>query len=120
MIRKIFAALVAIASVSAFAAWPERPIKMYIGYAAGGSTDVVARLVSPKLSDILGQPIVIDNKPGSAGDLAAELMLQAPPDGYTLMMSTVALHAINAGLYKQKFDPVADFTPIAFVCSYPM
>ena len=107
-------------SVSALAAWPERPIKVLIGYAAGGSTDVVARLIAPRLGEKLGQPIVIENKPGSAGDLAAELMLQAPADGYTLMMSTVALHAINAGLYKQKFDPVADFTPIAFVCSYPM
>src|SRR5262249_53419840 len=72
------------------------------------------------LGEKLGQPIVVENKPGAAGDFAAELMLQSPPDGYTLMMSTVALHAINAGLYKQKFDPVGDFTPIAFVCSYPM
>lgn len=120
MFRRLIATAAALAALSASGAWPERPIKLYIGYAPGGSTDVVARLVSPKLGDILGQPIVIDNKPGSAGDLAAELMLQAPPDGYTLMMSTVALHAINAGLYKQKFDPVGDFTPIAFVCSYPM
>ena len=117
---RLFAVLIALFAVNALAAWPERPIKVYIGYAAGGSTDVVARLVGPKLGDKLGQPIVVDNKPGAAGDLAAELMLQAPPDGYTLMMSTVALHAINAGLYKQKFDPVGDFTPIAFVCSYPM
>ncbi|HUL57409.1 MAG TPA: tripartite tricarboxylate transporter substrate binding protein, partial [Usitatibacter sp.] len=58
--------------------------------------------------------------PGSAGDLAAELMLQAPADGYTLMMSTVALHAINPGLYQQRFDAVNDFAPIAIVCSYPM
>jgi tripartite-type tricarboxylate transporter receptor subunit TctC len=117
---RLFAAFAAVLATNALAAWPERPIKVYIGYAAGGSTDVVARLISPKLGDKLGQPIVIENKPGAAGDFAAELMLQAPPDGYTLMMSTVALHAINAGLYKQKFDPVADFTPIAFVCSYPM
>jgi tripartite-type tricarboxylate transporter receptor subunit TctC len=108
------------AAMTAVAAWPERPIKLYIGYAAGGSTDVVARLITPKLSEKLGQPVVIENKPGSAGDLAAELMLQAPADGYTLMMSTVALHAINPGLYKQRFDAVNDFTPIAMVCSYPM
>ena len=117
---RLFAALVACVSLSVSAAWPERPIKLYIGYAAGGSTDVVARLVSNKLSEKLGQPVVIENKPGSAGDLAAELMLQAPADGYTLMMSTVALHAINPGLYKQRFDAVNDFTPIAMVCSYPM
>ncbi len=117
---RIAAAAIALAATSALAAWPEKPIKVYIGYAPGGSTDVVARLLAPKLSEKLGQPIVIENKPGGAGDFAAELMLQAPPDGYTLMMSTVALHAINPGLYHQKFDAVNDFTPVAFVCSYPM
>jgi tripartite-type tricarboxylate transporter receptor subunit TctC len=107
-------------AAGANAAWPERPIKVYIGYAAGGSTDVVARLLAPRLGEKLGQPIIIENKPGSAGDFAAEIMLQAPADGYTLMMSTVAVHAINPGLMKQKFDPLDDFTPIALVASYPM
>jgi tripartite-type tricarboxylate transporter receptor subunit TctC len=108
-------------SSSVFAAWPEKPIKVYIGYAPGGSTDVVARLLSPKLGEKLGQPIIIENKPGGAGDFAAEMMLQQPADGYTLMMTTVAVHAINPGLYKtRKFDPINDFTPIALVCSYPM
>jgi tripartite-type tricarboxylate transporter receptor subunit TctC len=115
-----FAGMTLLLATSALAAWPERPIKVYIGYAAGGSTDVVARVISPKLGEKLGTPIVIENKPGSAGDLAAELMLQAPADGYTLMLSTVAVHAINPGLAKQHFDPIADFTPIALVCSYPM
>jgi tripartite-type tricarboxylate transporter receptor subunit TctC len=111
----------AFAASSAVAAWPERPIKVYIGYAPGGSTDVVARMIAPKLSEKLGQPVVIENKPGGAGDFAAELMLQAPADGYTLMMTTVAVHAINPGLYKtQKFHPLNDFTAIAMVCSYPM
>jgi tripartite-type tricarboxylate transporter receptor subunit TctC len=119
MKRFIVAALAAI-SLPLCAAWPEKPIKMYIGYAPGGSTDVVARLIAPKLTEKLGQPIIIENKPGAAGDFAAEMMLQSPPDGYTLMMTTVAVHAINPGLGKQKFDPIADFTPIAFVCSYPM
>ena len=113
-------ALLAFAAAPALAAWPEKPIKMMIGYAPGGSTDVVARLISPKLGEKLGQPIVIEDKPGGAGDFAAELMLQAPADGYTLMMSTVAVHAINPGLMKQKFNPIDDFTPIALVCSYPM
>jgi tripartite-type tricarboxylate transporter receptor subunit TctC len=118
--RTALAIVLAAVSLGALAAWPEKPIKVYIGYAAGGSTDVVARLLSPKLTEKLGQPIIIENKPGGAGDFAAEMMLQTPPDGYTLMMSTVALHAINPGLYHQKFDAVNDFTPIAFVCSYPM
>jgi len=120
MLRTAIAVAVSVLSLNAFAAWPERPIRMYIGYAPGGSTDVVARLIAPKLGEKLGQPIVIENKPGAAGDFAAEMMLQAPADGYTLMMTTVAVHAINPGLMKQKFDPINDFTPIALVCSYPM
>jgi tripartite-type tricarboxylate transporter receptor subunit TctC len=120
MLRSLCAAVAASIGFAASAAYPDKPIKVLIGYAAGGSTDVVARLISPKLSEKLGQPIVIENKPGGAGDFAAELMMQAPADGYTLMMSTVAVHAINPGLFKQKFDPVNDFTAIAFVCSYPM
>jgi tripartite-type tricarboxylate transporter receptor subunit TctC len=120
MIFRAALATLALAAAPVLAAWPEKPIKVLIGYAPGGSTDVVARLLSPKLSEKLGQPIVIENKPGGAGDFAAELMLQAPADGYTLMMSTVAVHAINPGLMKQKFNPIDDFTPIAFVCSYPM
>src|SRR5512141_2250156 len=120
IVARMAAALAAAVSLNALAAWPEKPIKVLIGYAPGGSTDVVARLIGPKLGERLGQPIIIENKPGAAGDFAAELMLQTPPDGYTLMMSTVALHAINPGLFKQKFDPINDFTPIALVCSYPM
>ena len=119
MIR-LFIASLALAAMPGLAAWPEKPIKLYIGYAPGGSTDVVARLIAPKLGERLGQPIVIENKPGGAGDFAAELMLQTPPDGYTLMMTTVAVHALNPGLMKQKFNPIDDFTPIAMVASYPM
>jgi tripartite-type tricarboxylate transporter receptor subunit TctC len=118
--RALLACITLCAASSALAAWPDKPIKVLIGYAPGGSTDVVARLIAPKLGERLGQPIVIENKPGGAGDFAAELMLQAPPDGYTLMMTTVAVHAINPGLMKQKFHPINDFTPIAMVCSYPM
>ena len=119
MLRPVMALCAAVA-MNVAAAWPEKPIKVLIGYAPGGSTDVVARLISPKLSEKLGQPVVIENKPGGAGDFAAELMLQSPADGYTLMMTTVAVHAINPGLMKQKFDPLNDFTAIALVCSYPM
>src|SRR5947209_20452632 len=116
MSRVVLAALaLALVATSALAAWPERPIKVLIGYAPGGSTDVVARLIAPKLQEKLGQPVVIENKPGGAGDFAAELMLQAPADGYTLVMSTVALHAINPGLMKQRFDPLNDFTALALV-----
>ena len=118
--QKLFAAALVAVAASVSAAYPDKPIKVLIGYAPGGSTDVVARLLAPKLQEKLGQPIIIENKPGAAGDFAAEMMLQAPADGYTLMMTTVAVHAINPGLAKQKFDPINDFTPLAFVCSYPM
>ena len=118
--RLAAALLLSLFAAASQAAWPEKPIKVMIGYAPGGSTDVVARLLAPRLGDKLGQPIIIENKPGGAGDLAAEIMLQSPPDGYTLMMSTVALHAINPGMIKQRFHPIDDFTPIALVSSYPM
>ena len=117
---RILAAACAALAMNVAAAWPEKPIKVLVGYAPGGSTDVVARLLQPKLTEKLGQPIVIENKPGGAGDLAAEVMLQSPPDGYTLLMTTVAVHAINPGLHKQRFHPVDDFTAVALVCSYPM
>ena len=126
MIPRLRLAIAALATLAAAtgpaqAAWPEKPVKIFIGYAAGGSTDVVARVMAAKLGERLGQPIVIENKPGGAGDLAAELMMQAPPDGYTLFMTTVAVHAINPGLYKtRKFHPIDDFTPIAMIASYPM
>jgi tripartite-type tricarboxylate transporter receptor subunit TctC len=117
---KLAALLFTLAAATVHAAWPEKPIKVLIGYAPGGSTDVVARLLAPRIGEKLGQPMVIENKPGGAGDFAAELMLQSPPDGYTLMMTTVAVHALNPGLMKQKFNPIDDFTPIAMVASYPM
>jgi tripartite-type tricarboxylate transporter receptor subunit TctC len=123
MIARLTALLLAAlaAAFPAHATWPERPVKIFIGYAAGGSTDVLARLLTPKLGEKLGQPIVIENKPGGAGDFAAEMMLQAPADGYTLFMTTVAVHAINPGLYKaRRFHPLDDFTPIAMIGSYPM
>jgi tripartite-type tricarboxylate transporter receptor subunit TctC len=117
---RLAALLLSLAVTATHAAWPDKPIKVLIGYAPGGSTDVVARLLAPKLGEKLGQPVIIENKPGGAGDLAAELMLQQPADGYTLLMTTVALHALNPGLLKQKFHPINDFTPIALVASYPM
>ncbi len=118
--QPLLLSILLLAASSALAAWPEKSIKVLVGYAPGGSTDVVARMLAPKLSEKLGQPVIVENKPGGAGDFAAEMMLQGPADGYTLMMTTVAVHAINPGLLKQKFNPIDDFTPVAFVCSYPM
>src|SRR5258708_39212670 len=100
MIFRIALASVALAATSAFGAWPEKPIKVLIGYAPGGSTDVVGRLISQKLGEQLGQPIVIENKPGGAGDFAADLLLQPPPAGQTRLRTPVPVHALNPGPYK--------------------
>jgi tripartite-type tricarboxylate transporter receptor subunit TctC len=93
---------------------------MIVPFAAGGPTDVVARIVGEHMSRTLGQQIIVENVAGAGGTTGITRGVQSAADGYTLMMSTVALHAINPGLFKQKFDPLDDFSPIAFVCSYPM
>lgn len=124
MLSRCVALLIAGLAVTAAASassWPERPVKLLVGYAAGGSTDVIARLIAPRVADALGKPVVVENKPGASGDLAGELLLQSPADGYTLLLSTVAMHAINPGLAKvRRFDAVEDFAAIAMVASYPM
>ena len=100
-------------------AFPSHPITILVPFAAGGSSDVVMRIVAKKASDGLGQPIVIENKPGGAGNIAALIIKNAAPDGYTLMMGHTGSHAINATLYPDlKFDPVRDFTPIAPLISF--
>jgi tripartite-type tricarboxylate transporter receptor subunit TctC len=99
--------------------FPSRPITLQVPFAAGGSSDVVMRLVAKSAEPILGQPIVIENKPGGAGNVAALITKNATPDGYTLMMGHTGSHAINATLYPDlKFDPVKDFTPIVPVISF--
>jgi tripartite-type tricarboxylate transporter receptor subunit TctC len=101
------------------ASFPSHPITIVVPFAAGGSSDVVMRIVARKASDRLGQPIVIENKPGGAGNIAALMIKNAAPDGYTLMMGHTGSHAINATLYPDlKFDPVRDFTPIAPLISF--
>jgi len=99
--------------------FPSRPIAILVPFAAGGSSDVVMRIVAKVASNGLGQPIVIENKPGGAGNIAALVIKHAAPDGYTLMMGHTGSHAINATLYPDlKFDPVKDFTPIAPLISF--
>ena len=99
--------------------FPSRPITLLVPFVAGGSSDVVMRLVSKRVSESLKQPIVIDNRPGGAGNVAALAIKNAPKDGYTLMMGHTGTHAINATLYPDlKFDPVKDFTPITPLISF--
>ena len=99
--------------------YPSRPITLLVPFVAGGSSDVVMRLVSKRVSERLKQPIVIDNRPGGAGNVAALAIKNAPKDGYTLMMGHTGTHAINATLYSDlKFDPAKDFAPITPLISF--
>ena len=99
--------------------FPSRPITLLVPFVAGGSSDVVMRLVSKRVSERLKQTIVIDNRPGGAGNVAALAIKNAPKDGYTLMMGHTGTHAINATLYPDlKFDPVKDFSPISPLISF--
>lgn len=100
-------------------AWPNRPVKLVVGYAAGGATDVIARLVGVKLAEQLGQPVVVENRPGANSNLAAELVAKAPADGHTLYVLTIA-NVINASLYtKLNYDPLKDFEPIGLMAKIP-
>jgi len=110
------------ASAQAQQNYPNGPIRIVVGYAAGGTTDILARSLGEQLGKILGQTIIIDNKPGAASNIGAAFVAQAKPDGYTLYMATVASHGINPALYRGKmlFDPINDFAPISLVASIPL
>ena len=94
--------------------YPTKPIRMIVGFAPGGGTDTTARAISAKLGELLGQQVIIDNRAGAAGNIATELVAKANPDGYTLLLGTIAALAINPSLYRTKlpFDSVKDFAPI--------
>lgn len=102
--------------------FPNQPIRIVVGYAAGGTTDILARSLGEQMGKILGQTIIVDNKPGAASNIGAAYVAQSKPDGYTLYMATVASHGINPALYKGKltFDPIKDFAPISLVASIPL
>jgi tripartite-type tricarboxylate transporter receptor subunit TctC len=100
--------------------WPTRPITYIVPFAPGGSTDVIGRTVSQSLATTLGQPVVVENKPGAAGAVGAGSVARAKPDGYTLLGGTISTHAINASLYKDlPYNPVKDFEPITLVGYVP-
>lgn len=102
--------------------YPNQPIRIVVGYAAGGTTDILARSLGEQMGKILGQTIIVDNKPGAASNIGAAYVAQSKPDGYTLYMATVASHGINPALYKGKltFDPIKDFAPVSLVASIPL
>lgn len=115
--------LTAIAASSAWANnYPSQPIRIVVGYAAGGTTDILARVLGEQLSKELKQSIIVENKPGAAGNIAASYVQDASPDGYTLFIATVSSHGINPALYKRSlgYDPLNGFEPIGMVASIPL
>src|SRR5713101_4518217 len=99
--------------------YPSRPIKLLVGASPGGTTDTMARAIAQPLSSSLGRPVLVENRPGAGGNLAADAVAKSAPDGYTLLVSFTS-HTINATLYpKLPFDPVADFTPISMIATVP-
>jgi len=100
--------------------WPNKPVRIVVPFAPGGTTDILARAVAPELSKAFGQQFVVENKAGAGGNLGAELVAKSAPDGYTLLMGTVGTHGINRALYpKLPYDPFADFSPITLVAAVP-
>jgi len=99
--------------------YPDRPIRLIVATAAGGASDIVARTVGQKLTEMWGQPVVVDPRPGANGNVAAGIAAAAPPDGYTLMMGTIGVMAVNRAIYRDTgFDPARDFEPVARLVSF--
>ncbi|MDN4015545.1 tripartite tricarboxylate transporter substrate binding protein [Zwartia panacis] len=105
-------------SAAAQTNYPTKPIKLIVGFAPGGGSDLIARLVAAKLGPVLGQSVIVENKPGAGGNLAAELALKSPADGYTLFLSA-ASYTVNPSFYKLPFDSGNDMTPIALLARGP-
>ena len=123
---RVFLCVLALAVPAAFPshavaqAWPTKPIKYIVNFAPGGTTDILGRMVGAGLTNSLGQPVVVENKPGQAGSIGAAECARAAPDGYTLCGGTISSHAINASLYsKLPYDPLKDFAPITLLASLP-
>jgi len=124
MRRRTFAVGLAAAGIApvslAVDAWPTRPVRVLVGFTAGGTTDILARSVSLKLGDKFRQPFVIDNKPGAGGNLGTEIAIRSPADGYTLIVASVGPIAVNPTLYpKLPYNPLTDLVPIVLLADVP-
>ena len=125
--RRIFLSLIATAGLCAAlpsqaqstGAWPQRPIRLIVPFPPGGNTDGIARLTAERLSQSLGQSVVVENRAGGNGAIAADALVKAAPDGYTLMMAAMPVLAILPAISKTNFDPLRDFVPISSVGSNP-
>ncbi|MFT5934629.1 MAG: tripartite-type tricarboxylate transporter receptor subunit TctC [Hydrogenophaga sp.] len=100
--------------------WPNKPVRIVVPFAAGGTTDILARVLAPELSKAFGQPFIVENKGGAGGNIGADAVAKSPGDGYTILMGTVGTHGINKSLYsKLPYDPQKDFAPITLVAGVP-
>ncbi len=114
------AACALLPGLAAAQAFPSKPITIIVPFAAGGTTDILARIIAQGMGAELGQSVVVDNRAGAGGNIGGQVAARAPADGYTLFMGTVGTHAINAALYKKMpFDPVKDFAPLTRVANVP-
>mgnify|MGYP000520356467 CR=1 FL=1 len=105
----------------AAAQYPNKPIRIVVPFPPGGATDIVTRVVADKLTQSLGQPVTVENRPGAGGTLGSDLVAKATPDGYTLLMGSTSTHAVAPALYARlPYDPLKDFTPVANVAASPM
>ncbi len=116
----LLAALIGAGPALAQSPWPSKPVRIVVPFAAGGTTDILARSLAPELQKAFGQPFVVDNKPGAGGNLGATDIARSANDGYSLLMGTVGTHAINVALYpKMPYDHVKDFVPITLMAGVP-
>lgn len=114
------AALLGAAPLAQAQDYPNKPVRMVVGFPPGGGTDVVARILAPGLSEVLGQTVVIENRPGATGTQAAGFVAKSPPDGYTIMMGHVSVNAIAPSLFSNlSYDVIRDFAPVAIAAAVP-
>ena len=100
--------------------YPYKPIRVIVPFVAGGSSDIVARAIAAKFQDFLGQPGVVENRPGANGSVAAEFVAKSDPDGYTILVGSIGVFSINAALFKDlRYHPVRDFAPITLAVTTP-
>src|SRR5215470_11825452 len=108
------------AAAQAPLAYPSRPVKLVVPFPPGGPLDVIGRAIAQKLTEVWGQSVVVDNRPGAGGNIGADVVAKSPPDGYTILMGALSTHAVNPSLYAtMPYDPIKDFAPITLVAITP-
>ena len=117
--RAAFLVALLVTLFPAFAQYPSKPIRIIVPYAAGGTSDILARAIGPKLTEAWGQPVIVENKPGANGNVGADFVAKSAPDGYTFLLTDLGGLVISASVYKLPFNPSTDFTPVVMVSYSP-